>query len=288
MSLFISILLVLLGLALLYGWLSFVVSILVQELPRRPVNDYPDWGRVTDTTISTVGEGRLEVWRIEPDRPSRGIVVLAHGWGRNRDRMVKRARYFGHLGFTCILHSARDHGHSTPKWFMNANRFAEDIEAVLNWVDEKVILYGHSAGSAGAIVAAARNPNRIRLLFLEASYSYTEPALLNLYRWFNPSFGRIFGPAILFWFNRFYHQGLDRVSPARLAASIECPVMLIHGEKDGRFPVYFAHALHRAFKPGQATLFIAPQAHHSDSSASSGYGPAVADFLNRNLSSGLS
>jgi hypothetical protein len=53
----------------------------------------------------------------------------------------------------------------------------------------------------GAIIAASRNPNRIRILFLEASYAYTKEALLSLYRWFNSFFGICFGPMILFWMN---------------------------------------------------------------------------------------
>ena len=98
-------------------------------------------------------EATLDVWRIEPEGESRGIVVLAHGWSRNRDRMVPRARMFARMGFTTVIHSARDHGNSSRKRSMNAVKFAEDIEAVLQWVGEPVILYCHSAGSAGAIIA---------------------------------------------------------------------------------------------------------------------------------------
>jgi len=102
------------GLILTYLLLSLVFTYLVQEYPRKPFRDPPDWGRVTDTSIAAAEGGRLEVWRIEPDGPARGIVVLAHGWGRNRDRMVQRARHFGRWGFTCVIHSARDHGGSSP------------------------------------------------------------------------------------------------------------------------------------------------------------------------------
>ena len=107
--------------------------------------------------------GQSQSWprRVEPDTPSKGIVLLAHGWGRNRDRMVNRARMFGSMGYTTVIHSARDHGQSTSCRFMNAMKFCEDIEAVLNWVGEPVILYGHSAGAGGAIIAAERNPGKM-------------------------------------------------------------------------------------------------------------------------------
>ena len=82
------------GLILFYLLLTLVLTYVVQQIPRNPVVDKPDWGKVVDTTIPTSDGGELEVWRIEPDVESRGVVLLVHGWGRNRDRMVNRARMF--------------------------------------------------------------------------------------------------------------------------------------------------------------------------------------------------
>ena len=277
-----TVLYILVGILMLYVLFTLFLTYLVQQIPRNPVQDKPDWGRTTDTKIPSIDGGFLEVWRIEPDVPSRGTIIFAHGWGRNRDRMASRARFFGQRGFTTIIHSARDHGHSSPRRFMNAARFAEDIEAVLNWVREPVGLYGHSAGAGGAIMAAARNQDKIKLLFLEACYAHTQEGLLSLYRWINPFFGILFGPAIIFWLNRFYGNKLETVSPARLAPSVKMPVMLIHGEKDRRFPLAFALTLRDSFAPGQADLYVAPGVGHSYASKTSGYPDAIGSFLERN------
>ena len=277
-----TVLYILVSILVLYVLFTLFLTYLVQQIPRNPVQDKPDWGRTTDTKIPSIDGGFLEVWRIEPDGPSRGTIIFAHGWGRNRDRMVSRARFFGQLGFTAIIHSARDHGHSSPRRFMNAARFAEDIEAVLNWVNEPVGLYGHSAGAGGAIMAAARNQDKIKLLFLEACYAHTREGLLSLYRWINPFFGIYFGPMIIFWLNRFYGNQLDTVSPARLAPSVKIPVMLVHGEKDRRFPLAFAQTLKDSFAAGQAELYVAPGVGHSDSCQTAGYPDAVGSFLDRN------
>lgn len=270
---------------LLYLLLTLFLTYLVQQIPRNPVNDPPDWGKILDTRISLSDGGFLEVWKITPhSQIIRGTVVLAHGWGRNRDRMVSRARYFGRWGFTTIIHSARDHGQSTSCRFMNAMKFCEDIEAVLNWIGEPVVLYGHSAGAGGAIIAAERNPDKIKLLFLEACYADTKEALLSLYRWVNPLFGIMFGPMILYWMNVFYRNKLATVSPERLAPSLKMPVMLIHGQNDRRFPVKFALKLKRSFQSSKVDLYLAPGAGHSDSSKTPGYGPAVKKFLDHYLS----
>lgn len=262
-----------------YVLLTLVLAYLVQQHPRRPVVDSPDWGRCQDTILRAVDGGDLEVWRIEPEGTSAGCVVFMHGWGRNRDRMLGRARIFARWGYTAVIHSARDHGNSSPCRFMNALKFAEDIEAVLAWIGAPVLLYGHSAGSAGAIIAAARNPGKIRLLFLEGCYPRTREALMSLYTWANPMFGRLFGPAILGWMNLFYRGGLDKADPCRLARSVEMPVMLIHGAEDRRFPVAFARRLAACFRPGQARLFVAAGAGHSHASRAPDYPAAVKAFL---------
>ena len=172
-------------------------------------------------------------------------------------------------------------GHSSPRRFMNAAKFAEDIEAVLNWVQEPVALYGHSAGAGGAIMAAVENQDKIKLLFLEACYAHTQEGLLSLYKWFNPFFGTLFGPMIIFWLNQFYGNKLETVSPARLAPTLKMPVMLVHGEKDRRFPLAFAMTLRDSFSPGQADLYVAEGAGHSESSQTPGYPDAVKSFLER-------
>ena len=87
------------GVLLMYMLFTLFLTYLVQQIPCRSVQDPPDWGNILDTTISAIGGGFLEVWRIEPDRPSRGMVFLAQGWSRNRDHMVARARNFGRWGF---------------------------------------------------------------------------------------------------------------------------------------------------------------------------------------------
>lgn len=264
----------------LYGALSIVLAYLVQRYPRQPVTDPPDWGRVEELRLPAVDSGVLEAWRVTPGGTPRGTVVFMHGWGRNRDRMVARARIFGQLGYTTVLFSARDHGGSSPKTLVHPGTFAEDIEAVLAWCGASpVVLYGHSAGAGGAIIAAARNPHRVERLILEGSYPFTREALLHLYKWANRFLGVAFGPAILFWMDLYFRGGLDRVSPARLAPGIRMPVLLIHGAHDRRFPEAFARRLLAAFPPGSASLHVAEGARHSEACGTPGYAAAVRNFL---------
>lgn len=266
-----------------YLLMTLYFTYLVHQLPRKPVHETPDWGKVLDTRIPAKDGCSLEVWRVEAKGRSRGIVVLTHGWSRNRDRMVGRARIFGKMGFTAIIHSARDHGNSSPHRFMNAPRFAEDIEAVLHWVNEPVLLYGHSAGAAAAVIVASRNPDKIKLLFLEGCYAKTREALLSLYRSYNRFFGILFAPMVVLWMEIFYKDGLDSISPVNLSPNIDLPVMIIHGEKDQNFPLNHAWMLRDGFPAGRAELFIAKNSDHSSSSLNPEYPVAIQTFIDRHL-----
>ena len=266
-----------------YLLVTLYFTYLVHQLPRKPVHEIPDWGKVLDTRIPAKDGGSLEVWRVEPKGRSRGIVIVSHGWSRNRDRMVGRAKIFGKMGFTTVIHSARDHGNSSPYRFMNAPRFAEDIEAVLHWVNEPVLLYGHSAGAAAAVIAAHRNPDTIKLLFLESCYANTKEALLSLYRNYNRFFGILFAPMVLFWMEVFYKNGLDSISPINLAPGIDVPVLIIHGERDQDFPLNHAWRLRDSFSAGQAELFVARNSDHSSASLTPEYPDALSAFVRRHL-----
>ena len=266
-----------------YLLLTLYFTYLVHQLPRKPVHDTPDWGKVLDTRIPAKDGGSLEVWRVEPEGGSRGIIVFAHGWSRNRDRMVGRARIFGKMGFTTVIHSARDHGNSSPHRFMNAPHFAEDIEAVLNWVREPVLLYGHSNGAAAAVIVANRNPDKIKLLFLEGCYAKTREALLSLYRGYNRLFGTFFAPMVVLWMEIFYKNGLDSISPANLAPNIDLPVLIIHGERDQNFPLNHAWRLRDSFPAGRAELFVARNSDHSSSSMKPEYPRVIKAFFDRHL-----
>lgn len=266
-----------------YIFLVLCFLYIVHRIPREPVKEVPDWGRIIDTRIPSIDGGSLEVWRVEPEGRSRGVVLLAHGWSRNRDRMVSRARVFGQMGFTTVLHSARDHGHSSHYRFMNAFRFAEDIEAVLKWINEPVLLYGHSAGAAGAVIAANRNTDKISLLFLEGCYARTKEALLSLYRNYNRFFGTFFAPMVVLFMDIFYGFRLDEVSPARLASDIDIPVLIIHGERDQNFPIDHAWRLRDSFPAGRAELFVGLEADHSSSSLTPEYPTAIKSFVDRYL-----
>jgi pimeloyl-ACP methyl ester carboxylesterase len=271
-------------------FITLLVTVLVHRYPRNSVICPPRFGQTTDHQVPALGGGVLEVWKIEPEGPSKGLVILAHGWGRNRDRMINRARIYVEAGFTAIVHSARDHGQSSKIWFPTIVTFAEDQLSLLRWLKQTssdslwakgVILHGHSAGSGGAALAAHTRPEVVRALVLEASFFDTKEALISLYYWFHPVFGFLFGRVIVFWMRLFSQRSWRDISPGHLAKDLQCPLLIIHGERDQRFPVGYAKRLSHAFAHVGAECWIAPGADHSDAPLDLGYEPMLLAFLAR-------
>ena len=91
---------------------------------------------------------------------------------------------------------------------------------------------GHSAGSAGAILAAYRRRDQVKALFLEGCYADTETALMSLYYWVHPLFGKYAGPLVIATLRLLYgRDSLRNISPEVLAPDLDLPVMLIHGAR---------------------------------------------------------
>ena len=63
---------VIIGLFVAYLLITLFLCYLVHQIPRKHVDDVPDWGTVTDTKISAVDGGQLEVWRFEPSTGIQG------------------------------------------------------------------------------------------------------------------------------------------------------------------------------------------------------------------------
>jgi pimeloyl-ACP methyl ester carboxylesterase len=166
---------------------------------------------------------------------------------------------------------------------MNGFRFAEDIQSVMKCVQKPLLLYGHSAGAAAAVVATHRNPDIVKLLFLEGCYACTTEGLRSLYRSKSRWVGPIFAPAVVFFMDMLYGFSLNTLSPARLAPDLEMPALIIHGERDQSFPLHHAVKLKDAFPPGQAELFVARDSDHSSSSLDPRFPEALRSFVERRL-----
>lgn len=243
---FIHLIILLVVIILAYLFLGFSLRLILAKFLRNPVDDQPDWGIVEEHRISTINGKTLECWVVHPDKlkekneerllRENPAVLLIHGWGRNRGRMVSRARIYGQKGFTTILFSARDHGNSDKELTgMSIVRFSQDLEACVEWWGKPVIVVGHSIGGGAALIVAARN-SLIRAVIAEAPPMAFPQRLKNVYRpmlgWLTPL---LIPGLILATLVAFRKNSKLEYSPLDASSKIKVPVFLIHGKDDSIF-----------------------------------------------------
>jgi pimeloyl-ACP methyl ester carboxylesterase len=92
-----------------------------------------------------------------------GKAVLMHGWGGNGSQLMPAARVLHEQGWSVLLPDARCHGLSDTDTFSSLPRFAEDLDAALNWLlvheaasQHRLVVLGHSLGAAATILCASR------------------------------------------------------------------------------------------------------------------------------------
>jgi len=181
------------------------------------------------------------------ETPSPAVVVL-HGWGANAEMMLPLARPLQAAGFTVLLIDARNHGGSDGDTFSSMPRFAEDLDAAIDWlkvqpeaIPDRIAIIGHSVGAAASLLSASRRHDLSGVISLAA---FAHPADM-MRRWLATK-GLPFFP--LGWYVLHYVQHVighrfDAIAPINTLPRITCPVLLVHGADDSTVPVSDAHAL---------------------------------------------
>lgn len=281
----IQLLLLALFLIIIYSLTSLGIILFLANYPRWSVDDRPDWGTTKEYRIPTAKGKTIECWVVYPNQSNKvksEAIILIHGWGRNRGRMVSRARIYGRNGYTTILISVRDHGNSDRELLgMNIVRFCEDLESCINWWGKPVIVTGHSIGAGAALIVTARN-TLVRAVIAE-SFPYAFPyGLKYVYRpalrWFTP----LMLPGLtIITLMRFRGHSKQEYSPLDAAPNISVPTFLIHGKDDEVLPYKYAPKLHKEIQ--NSSLWVPENIGHSDIELHPHYENKVIRFLEKAL-----
>lgn len=118
-------------------------------------------------SLSFISNGsKLEGWLLQPaasPEPEDGLaplIVIAHGWGSNRTRVLRYTRPLYEAGFAVFMYDARSHGDSDSITAPSALMFRDDVQAAvetakrLPGIDpDRIAVLGHSLGGFGALLA---------------------------------------------------------------------------------------------------------------------------------------
>lgn len=221
--------------------------------------------RYREVAIRTRGGKRLFAWWL-PAGPAAPIVILLHGWGGNAGFMLPLGAPLRKTGFSLLLPDARSHGRSDGTSFSSLPRFAEDLEAALDWVrgqaperSRPLVLLGHSVGAAAALLAASRRSDIAAVISI-AAFAHPEWMM----RRHLARLGICGFPAT--WIVRYVEliirHRYERIAPVNTACRAGCPVLLVHGTADRTVPVADAIAIRDACADNPPELLLVDGADH--------------------------
>ncbi len=289
---FLSIILIVIIMVVIYITINFFVTITFAKIPRNPVDAKPNWGVVEDYRIPTHNNKHIEAWVVYPDiiadklpskRPYKDnpAVVITHGWGRNRGRMVSRARFWNKLGFTTIIISARDHGNSDKELLgMSIVKFSHDIDSAVNWWGKPVIIQGHSVGAGASIITGAKN-SLVKGVIAEAPPRAIPEDLDQFYTPIFKKLTPLILPGIklimkLLWAPRYKHF---EYSPILAAQKLTVPLLVIHGKEDQVFSYEYSKDYETVYP--KTTLKLLDNTHHSNIYKHPEYANILREFVEK-------
>jgi pimeloyl-ACP methyl ester carboxylesterase len=215
-------------------------------------------------SLPTVNGKTLRGWFVAGAPPAR-VVVLMHGWGGNAATLLPLAEPLARAGYGLLMVDARCHGDSDGDSFASLPRFAEDIEACLEWLAARpglapagVALAGHSVGAGAALLVASRRPG-LRAVLSLAAFAHPAPLMRRWLAALRIPY-RPLGAYILAYVERTIGRRFDDIAPVRTIRDVACPVLLVHGDADVTVPPAEAREI-LAAAGGRAELLMVAGSH---------------------------
>jgi len=193
-------------------------------------------------------------------------VLVMHGWGANASMMLPSAAPLVDAGLAVLLLDARCHGASGDEAFTSLPRFAQDIEAGLDWLARqaqvdaaRLAVIGHSVGAGAALLSATRRPDICAVVSISAFAHPYEVMRRLLAVHHIPYFG--VGWYVLHHVQHVIGARFDDIAPIHSMSRVRCPVLLVHGEEDEMVPFDDARRLLAAGQQGRVQLLAVPGRH---------------------------
>jgi dipeptidyl aminopeptidase/acylaminoacyl peptidase len=214
-------------------------------------------------------------------------VLVMHGWGANASMMLSSAAPLSSAGFAVLLLDARCHGASGDEAFTSLPRFAEDIEAGLDWlaltpeVDAaRLSVIGHSVGAGAALLSATQRAD-IRAVISISAFAHPYEVMRRFLASHHIPYFAV-GWYVLRHVQSVIGARFGDIAPIRSIARVRCPVLLVHGKDDDLVPFEDATRLLAAGVPGQVQL-LAVQGRHDPIEALQAEQSKLVDFLQAQL-----
>lgn len=176
----------------------------------------------------------IECWLIE-NKNSKGTIILFHGYGGEKSSMLSKSDEFIKLGFSTMLvdfmGSGNSEGNQTTIGFNEAEEVKTSFDYLIQKGEKNIYLFGTSMGAVAIMKCISDTKIKPRGIIIECPFGSMYTTVCARFKKMNaPTFPM--AGILLFWggvqngFWGFSHN------PTEYAKNINCPTLLLYGEKD--------------------------------------------------------
>lgn len=232
--------------------------------PKPKDTEYPN---LPFENITLQSNKRIEGWYI-PCTNARGTVAMFHGYGGSRSGMLDRAYEFLNMGYNVLLINFMGAGKSEGDQVTIGFKEAAQVTTAYNYLlreknERNILLFGTSMGAASIMKAIADDKLKPTGIVIECPFGTMYNTVCNRFKMMQvPSFP--VAAFLTFWggvengFWAFDHNPVD------YAKSIDCPVLLLFGEKDDRVGMDETQRIFQNIASKNKVLHTYPNAGHEN------------------------
>ena len=185
-------------------------------------------------TIQLKSNKEIECWFIK-NVNSKGTIILFHGYGGEKSSMLDKSDEFIKQGYSTFLvdfmGSGNSEGNQTTIGFKESEQVKTAFNYIANSGEKDIYLFGTSMGAVAIMKCINDNKIKPKGIIIECPFG-------SMYKTVCARFNRMNAPTfpmagiLLFWggtqngFWGFSHN------PTEYAKNINCPTLLLYGEKD--------------------------------------------------------
>ncbi len=240
-------------------------------LQRKPALSSPSDYGLDYVSVSFPSDDGLTIkgWLL-PTTLDAPVVILMHGMGANRatpeDRVYGIAGDCIEHGYNVMMFDLRGQGESEGSRISAGLEETGDVTGAISYLRDEgytgpVGMLGFSMGAATALMSAAEHED-IRAVVADSSY--TDVASVIGYQLSQARLPGFLVEPALFLTKILYGVDFSACSPLKAAASLEIPVLFIHGGNDDTVPVDDAYELLAASVNALSDIWVVPEASHTN------------------------
>ena len=194
-----------------------------------------------------------------PIENSKGIAIVAHGFGQNRYVMVPHAEILRKLGFSTVLFDQRAFGMSKGEQGTFGEKEGSDVAKLIDWARErfgediKIVLCGASMG-AMSVLNSQKYTREVDAIIEDSSPDCVANVIKPFYKTLSPL------PNPFLWnvVQQGKKKGIDltKNNPVEIAAQINAPVLVMHGDQDRTVPVEMGQHIYSVLKNPKSHIEI--------------------------------